>query len=180
MEYVMENIIVRKECKNDHGAVYALIDDAFFKRQNNGRDEHIMISKLRGSNSFIHELSLVAELEGEIVGTIMFSEVLVGGVGEASIELLTVNNCMKDEGIELKLLEKAQSCARRLGYHYIIVLGCQKFYNTQGYKPIHEFCIEPPDEPPYKIRNEKYMAINLHDKHYEYHGKLRYADEFYT
>ena len=64
--------IIRKENESDYEKVAEILDLAF--KQNN---ESILVNKLRNKAGFISDLSLVAEINGEIVGHILFTPIKI-------------------------------------------------------------------------------------------------------
>jgi putative acetyltransferase len=55
------------ECKEDYDQITEIYNLAF-----NQLNEGVLISKLRGTNKYISELSLVAEFQNELIGHILF------------------------------------------------------------------------------------------------------------
>ena len=76
---------IRQEIPNDYRAVYQLVQSAFETADFADGNEQEIIEKLRASEAFIPELSLVAEIKDEIVGHILFTE---GHVGETTVLVL--------------------------------------------------------------------------------------------
>ena len=71
-------LLIRKEELKDYNDVYNVIKDAFLSAEHSDGNEHDLVNVLRQSKSFIPELSLVAELDGKIVGHILFTKASVG------------------------------------------------------------------------------------------------------
>ena len=61
---------VRTETRTDHDAVREVLIDAF-----DGPDEALLVDLIRRSDRFVPELSIVAEVDGTVVGHILFSYV---------------------------------------------------------------------------------------------------------
>lgn len=55
-----------------------VIKEAFTNAEHSDGNEHELVTKLRKSDSFISQLSLVAEINGKIVGHILFTKAIVG------------------------------------------------------------------------------------------------------
>jgi predicted N-acetyltransferase YhbS len=68
---------IRKEIGNDFKAVEALIKLAFKNEVHSDHKEQLLVSKLRKSDSFIPELSLVAEYNGIIAGHILLTKLII-------------------------------------------------------------------------------------------------------
>ncbi|SDN01989.1 hypothetical protein SAMN04487897_101813 [Paenibacillus sp. yr247] len=57
-------MIIRTESQNDHKEVYKLNYEAFGKRDSESK----LVERIRSSEEFIPELSIVAELDNQIIG----------------------------------------------------------------------------------------------------------------
>jgi len=68
------NITIRREEDNDHIQIYE-VNKLAFQQENEGK----LIAKIRKSENFIPELSIVAELDNRIVGHILFSKIKIAG-----------------------------------------------------------------------------------------------------
>jgi len=77
------NITIRKEEENDSIQIYE-VNKLAFQQENEGK----LIEKIRKSENFIPELSMVAELDKKIVGHILFSKIKI--VGESDYESLAL------------------------------------------------------------------------------------------
>ena len=62
------HIKIRKEKPSDIRAVFELIQRAFENEQQSNHQEQILVENLRRSPEFIPQLSIIAEIEGKIVG----------------------------------------------------------------------------------------------------------------
>jgi len=78
------------------------------------------------------------------------------------------------QGIGTKLIEEGYKIAKKLGYHYSIVFGSEKYYTKFGYILASQYGIKAPFEG----TNEKFMAIKLNDFDNEITGIVEYAKEF--
>jgi predicted N-acetyltransferase YhbS len=67
-------LIIRQETPNDHTTVFSLTEEAFREMKFSKQDEQFLVERLRKSEAFIPELSLVAELDGQVVGHIMLTK----------------------------------------------------------------------------------------------------------
>lgn len=73
----MNNIITRKETKEDYYNTEHMVMRAFWNINGPGCNEHLMVHKLRESKDYLPELSRVAELDGQIVGAIFYTRAKV-------------------------------------------------------------------------------------------------------
>lgn len=68
---------IRKETPNDYPAVYLVIKSAFESAEHADGNEQDLVVSLRKGKAYIPELSIVAEIEGKIVGHIMFTKAII-------------------------------------------------------------------------------------------------------
>ena len=68
---------IRTERPDDYEAVYSLVEQAFASAEHSDGTEQDLVAALRKGEAFVPELSLVAEIDGKIVGHILFTEAKV-------------------------------------------------------------------------------------------------------
>ncbi len=61
-------MVIRQENEQDYEEVYQVVKAAFESGEHSDGNEQDLVTALRGSSAFIPELSLVAEVDGRIVG----------------------------------------------------------------------------------------------------------------
>lgn len=169
-----KEMIIRQENKSDFTEVYSLIKSAFETAEHSDGNEQDLVNALRESESFVPELSLVAEIEGKLVGHIMFTEAKVGEDIVLVLAPLAVRPENQKQGIGTALMKKAHNIARESGYQYSLVLGSEKYYPRAGYIPAEEFGIEVPQGIP----SVNFMALKLAENAVSISGKVTYAKEF--
>lgn len=149
-------IKVRTEVAEDHNCI-TRVNDLAFEQDN----ESILITKLRDTNEFIPELSLVAEVNNEVVGHILFYPVPVvdGKTNHTSLSLapMSVLPEYQNKGIGSELIKVGLEKARQLGYKNITVLGHPEYYPKFGFEKASKWNISAPFEYP----DEALMAIEL-------------------
>lgn len=169
-------IIIRKANENDYESIYSLVEAAFLNAEHTDHDEHNLIKRLRKSESFIPELSIVAEKNEEIVGYILFTKALVDSSTIIALAPLAVAPKMQGKGIGKQLINEGHRTSANLGYKGCIVLGHEKYYPRFGYKRASEFSIIPPFEVP----DENFMAIEFFKNSLStVKGTVKYAKEFF-
>lgn len=124
---------IRKETKKDYEKVYNVIKIAFEKAEHSDGNEQDLVVALRRSNNFIPELSLVAIQDKKIIGYILFNEIKIGEYEELALAPLGILPENQKQGIGTKLIEEGYKIAKKLGYHYSIVFGSEKYYTKFGY-----------------------------------------------
>ena len=167
-------IEIRQENKNDYEEVYNLIKTAFKTAEHSDGNEHDLVVKLRKSDSFIPELSLVAIKDDKIVGYILFTKIKIGKYEEIALAPLGVLPEYQNQGVGGRLIKKGHEIAKKLGYHYSVVLGSDTYYPKFGYIPAIQYGIKAPFEVP----NQNFMAMKLNNTDLEIKGVVKYAQEF--
>lgn len=165
---------IRKETKKDYEEVYNLIKISFKTAKHSEGNEQDLVEALRKSKNFVPELSLVAVKENKIVGYILFTKIKIGEYEELALAPLCVLPEYQKQGIGRKLIEEGHKIAKKLGYHFSVVLGSKNYYPKMGYVPAIQFGIKPTFDVP----NENFMAIKLNDFDKEIISTVEYAKEF--
>lgn len=165
---------IRKEKTEDFNSIYTVIKAAFESAEHADGNEQDLAAALRKGESYIPELSLVAEENGEILGHIMFTKAMVGQTEVLALAPLSVLPEYQRKGVGTALIEEGHKIAKLLGYGYAVVLGSEKYYPRTGYVPADTLGIRPPFEVP----RENFMAIKLDENSSEIDGTMIYAKEF--
>lgn len=71
------NILIRQETEKDYRLSETVLEKAFKNEEHSDHREQLLVDKLRKSDVFVPELSLVAEINGEIVGHIMLTKLII-------------------------------------------------------------------------------------------------------
>jgi putative acetyltransferase len=106
-------------------------------------------------------LSLVAEVEGRVVGHILFTPVTIGG-GPEPVEVLglapmAVAPEHQRQGIGSLLVRHGLGVCQAMGYEAVVVLGHPSYYPRFGFRRASEFRIRFAEPVP----DEAFMAIEL-------------------
>lgn len=165
---------IRQEQPADYEAVYEVVKTAFATAEHSDGTEQDLVAALRHSPSFIPELSLVALLDGKIVGHILFTKVTVGGRTELALTPLSVLPACQRQGIGQMLMAEGHCIAKRLGFDYSIVLGHPGYYPKAGYRPASLYGIKAPFEVP----DESFMALKLNPSAGVLNGTVKYDAAF--
>ncbi len=175
----MDGLIIREERKDDYVNIYRIVTAAFEGTEYTSGDEQDLVIRLRGSSSFLPELSLVAEFNGEIIGHIMFTEAVIRE-GEKNHQTLTLGPVSvlpeyQKKGIGSRLIEEGHDAARCLGYRSVLLVGHPEYYPRFGYRPAEVFGIKTYLELPPGV----FMASELTKNGLEgVSGTVNFAPEF--
>lgn len=136
----MHEIIVRSETPEDTRAIDVVHLSAF-----QGESEAQLISALRESPNFIPELSLVAELNGRIVGHLLLSKVALERDGWKTdvfvLGPMAVVPSQSHRGIGSELIKAAIAKAREFNCSGIVVAGHPEYYRRFGFSQASDWGI---------------------------------------
>lgn len=168
--------IIRQETESDWEEVCKVIKKAFETVGYSDHDEHNLVNRLRKSDSFIPELSLVAERDEEIIGYILFTKINVNKETLLALAPLAVRPDMQNKGIGSRLVKEGHKKAIALGYKGCIVLGNKEYYERFGYERAGKFHITAPFDVP----EDNFLAVELEaDSLRDINGIVVYAKEFF-
>lgn len=167
-------MLIRKEEPKDYDAVYSVVKAAFAGAEHADGNEQDLVNALRKGDAFIPELSLVAEVDGKIVGHILFTRAAVEENTVLALAPLSVLPEYQRMGIGVSLIQAGHKIAEEMGYGYSVVLGSQQYYPKAGYLPADKFGILPSFDVP----RENFMACKIKEDAPGLHGVIKYAKEF--
>lgn len=173
-------MIIRQEQPKDYSAVFELIEKAFESLEMSDHREQYLVERLRKSDGFVPELSLVAEINGKIVGYILLTKISIKDKLDAypSLALAPVAVAPKfqGQGIGAQLIERAHEEAIKKGFESVVILGHQDYYPRFGYLKASEFGIKLPFDVPEEYCLAKELIPNgLKDKS----GIVEYNQAFF-
>jgi len=158
------NLIIRPETEIDYDAI-TRVNDLAFGRQGEGR----LVANLRELSEYDPLLSLVAEVNGAIIGHALFTPVKIStsslsggeqlGTMGASLSLgpIAVIPEYQNQGIGSQLIKTGHRVALELGFTSVILLGHPGYYPRFGYQPAEKWGLTNP----WNISGEPWMAIEL-------------------
>ena len=167
-------MLIRKEESDDYPMVKEVNDQAF-GQDNEGR----LVELLRKNPKFVPELSLVAEVDGKVVGHILFFPIIIKNDNSQFESLalapMSVIPSHQKKGIGSSLIRKGLAVARSLGFSSVIVLGHAQYYPKFGFEKASKWGIKAPFDVP----DEAFMAIELEEGSLRgVNGVVQYHDEF--
>ena len=163
-------ITVREERPGDIVAICALNSLAFGQEQ-----EGQIVNALR-RNAAAH-LSLVAIVEGKIVGHILYSPATIGGLDGVALGPMAVHPDFQGKGIGSKLVEEGNARMKKEGCPFVIVLGHADYYPRFGFTPAGNFGISCE----WNVPDDVFMILVLDEARMRcVSGKALYRPEFST
>jgi putative acetyltransferase len=163
-------LLIRSERALDKDQVRKVNEAAF------GRpDEADLIDRLRVEGAVL--LSLVAEVDGEIIGHILFSRMTVEtaqrSVAAVSLAPMAVAPGHQRRRVGSQLVCRGLAQLRDRGERIVIVLGHKRYYPRFGFSCEKARCLANPFPP------EAFMALELSEGALtEVYGAVRYPSAF--
>ncbi len=150
------NVTIKPETEEDFDGITRLHNLAF-----NQTEEGELVKRLRKTSNFISDLSLVAKIEKNIVGHILFYPIKIktetGKRNSLALAPMSVHPDYQKKGIGSSLIRKGLATAKRLGFHSVIVLGHSSYYPRFGFKPANRWSINPP----FNVPDDVFFAVEL-------------------
>ena len=167
-------VIVRTERPIDHDAVYEVVKTAFGQP-----DEAHLVEELRKSKGFIPELSLVAVLEKDVIGHVLFFPIFVETPNKKipvlSLAPVSVKPGHQKKGVGSKLVREGLKMCRELGHKTVVVIGHPEYYPRFGFVPARPKGLKAPFDVP----DAAFMVIELRKNTLKgVLGVVRYPPEF--
>jgi len=134
----MKNLTIRNETEKDYRAVEELTREAFWNVYKPGADEHYFVHMMRSHPDFIPKLAFVLELDGRIIGNIMYTKAWLEDENGVRKEIVSFGPlCIAPEFQRQKLgkilIEHSFDAARRMGYDVNINFGNPGNYVSRGF-----------------------------------------------
>jgi putative acetyltransferase len=142
-------LAIRPEQPNDHGAVRAVLDSAFGQPH-----ESRLVEALRDDAECV---SLVAELDGRVVGHAFFTPVRVGGFAAMALGPVAVRPDRQRQGVGTRLVNEGLESCRARGATAVFVLGHPQYYPRFGFVPASGFGIRCG----FPVPDELFFALEL-------------------
>ncbi|WP_246347475.1 GNAT family N-acetyltransferase [Brevundimonas basaltis] len=130
-------MIVRPEKPEDIPSIRTLTDAAFVGVEHSSRTEAAIVDALRAADALT--LSLVAELQGSIIGHVGFSPVLIDGrdIGWSGLGPVSVSPGLQRGGVGSALIKQGLDKLARRGAQGCVVLGDPDYYGRFGFSSDH-------------------------------------------
>ena len=158
---------LRNEKKSDWKAVEQITYRAFRDAPPTGADddgtEALLARRLRSCASFVPELDYVAELNGSVIGNIMYTKSKIVGDNDEWDTLtfgpISVLPKYQRQGVGGALIQKTTESARKNGYRAILIFGHESYYPRFSFKPASDYGITTADGKNFPA----FMALPLYD-----------------
>ena len=133
-----KEITIRLERVEERFAVENLVRESFWNVYRPGCLEHYVLHQLRQDSAFVPELSLVMELDGQIIGQVLYMRSAVILEDGTKVPVMTFGPIgiapeYKRQGYGLILLEYSMELARKMGAGALCTEGNIGFYSKAGF-----------------------------------------------
>lgn len=145
---------IRNERETDYKIVEDITRKAFYNVYVPGCMEHYLVHIMRGHEDFIPELDFVIELDGQIVGNIMYTKAKLTDEGGTEKEIVTFGPVSilpkyQRKGYGKMLIEHSLKRAAELGYEAVVIMGSPANYVGSGFQCCRKYnvCVEKDKYP---------------------------------
>jgi putative acetyltransferase len=135
-------VLIRRETSADIQAVHDVTEAAFAARPGG---EAWLVDALRADPGWIPALSLVAEVDGAVVGHVVCTRGSVGDAPALGLGPLSVLPAHQRSGVGKALMHTVLGAADALDEPLVILLGDPAYYSRFGFAPASAYGITPPD-----------------------------------
>ncbi len=146
------NLTIRKETKSDFRAVENLVRESFWNVYRPGCVEHYVLHCLREDSDFVPELDFVMELDGQLIGQVVYVKSKIVCDDGREVPIMTFGPiCIapdfKRKGYGKILLDYSMQKAKELGVGALAITGNIDFYGKSGYVPAKTKGVRYADDP---------------------------------
>ena len=147
-----KNITIRPETESDDRAVENLTREAFWNVYRPGCMEHYVLHGFRTDPAFVPELDLVMELDGTLIGHIMYARSEIACSDGRALPIMTFGPISiapeyKRQGYGKCLLDYSMEKAKEMGAGALAITGNILFYGKSGFVPAKSKGIRYVDDP---------------------------------
>lgn len=168
---IQAKIHIRPEQVQDYGAIATIHTRAFGQP-----DEAQLVELIRHSNEYLSDLALVAEVDRQVVGHVLFSYSNIVGKSAWPVLVLAPLAVLPEhqrQGIGRQLVQQGVKTARSLGNSLITVLGHPSYYAGLGFEPASDYGIGHPFPVPAEAFRVKWLSSDR-----VIQGQLQYGSAF--
>jgi putative acetyltransferase len=168
---VSMDVLIRSEKPSDIEAIEQVTIAAFNGKWYSDQTEHLVVSRLRDAEAL--SVSLVAEIDGKVVGHVAFSAVTINGEDKGWYGLgpVSVLPEIQKQGIGSKLIHEGLSIIKKKGAKGCVLEGDPNYYQRFGFKNHPVLFYEGTPDPKY------FMALPFYEDVPE--GKVEFHQAFY-
>ena len=137
---------IRNEREEDYKLVEEITRKAFYNVYVPGCVEHYLVHIMRNHKDFVKELDFVIEVDGKVIGNIMYTKAKLVDEKNNEKEILTFGPISilpeyQRKGYGKKLMEYSFKKAKEMGYDFIVIYGAPSNYVSSGFKSSKKYNI---------------------------------------
>jgi putative acetyltransferase len=167
-------MLIRRETPSDRSAIHAVHDAAFARGDGSVAPEPGLVDVLRAAGDIVPELSLVAEVDGAVVGHVAGSRARLDADGSVGIGPLGVRPDHQGQGVGSALMHAVLAAADALHFPEAVLLGDPRYYQRFGFRLALPLGVIPPDP----AWSEHFQVRTLASWSADRKGAFRYAPGF--
>ena len=146
------NIIIRNETKEYYRKVENLTREAFWNVYRPGCTEHYVLHRYRDDPAFVPELDFVMELDGELIGQVIYVRSEIDCDDGRKVPIMTFGPIgiapkHKRQGYGKRLLDYSMEKAKETGVGALAITGNILFYGKSGFVPAKTKGVRYADDP---------------------------------
>ena len=135
-----KKITIRLERKDDYRDVENLTRESFWNVYRPGCMEHYVLHCYRDDPAFVPELDFVMELDGELIGQVIYVRSEIDCDDGRKVPIMTfgpigIAPAYKRQGYGKQLLDYSMEKAREMGAGALAITGNILFYGKSGFVP---------------------------------------------
>ncbi len=163
----MTPAVLRAERESDRPAIFGVHRNAF-----ESDAEARLVDALREEGSIV--LSLVAEVNGDVIGSVIYSRLLIdgGNCGASALAPVAVKPAWQRKGIGGLLIREAHKRLAQAGECIVLVLGDPEYYARFGFSARAAGGLRTPYDGPHL------MALDLSPDDADAKGVVTYPPAF--
>ena len=147
-----KKIIIRPETRDDYREVENLTREAFWNVYRPGCMEHYVLHCYREAPAFVPELDLVMELDGELIGQVIYVRSEIDCDDGRKVPVMTfgpigIAPAYKRQGYGKQLLDDSMEKAKEMGAGALAITGSIDFYGKSGFVPAKTKGVRYADDP---------------------------------
>lgn len=147
-----DNIKIRLETKDDYRNVENLTREAFWNVYRPGCMEHYVLHCYRNDPAFVPELDYVLEIDGKIIGKVIYVRSEIMCDDGRKIPIMTFGPIgiapeYKRQGYGKRLLDYSMEKAAEMGAGALAITGNILFYGKSGFVPAKTKGVLYADDP---------------------------------
>ena len=141
-----KDYVIRLEKAGEHREVETLVREAFWNVYRPGCLEHYVLHCLRGDADFVPELDFVMELDGRLIGQVIFVRTVIRADDGRDVPIMTMGPIciapdLQGKGYGKILLDYALAKAAALGCGAVCFEGNIGFYGKSGFTYARNFSL---------------------------------------